>query len=99
MTKKELYDRRKADRQCVACGAQDSRTLSGRAYCIRHAAAMRKRQRESYERIKKAGCCVKCGKPLKETRSGVLCFDCAVKSSEYNREYRKKKKAAKRCNA
>lgn len=99
MTKKELYDRRKAARQCVACGAQDSRTLSGRAYCIRHAAAMRKRQRESYERIKKAGCCVKCGKPLKDNTQRVTCFECAVKQSEYEMKYRRKKKTAKRGNA
>lgn len=99
MANKELYDSRKADRQCVTCGVRDSRTLSGRVYCIRHAAAMRKYQRESYERIKKSGCCVKCGKPLKENTQRVTCFECAVKQSEYEMNYRRKKKTAKRGNA
>ena len=33
MSHSELYGMRKAAHQCVACGEQDERTLSGMAYC------------------------------------------------------------------
>lgn len=48
---------------------------------------MNKKPNKFYQKRKKAGLCVSCGKPL--DREGVRCIACNNKMNEDNREYRK----------
>lgn len=99
MNKKERYAYFKSNHICPRCQRKDSRTLSGKVYCIscairygREVSAMVK-QREEERR------CTVCNKPLKGDEKHKKCFDCRIKRAEMQRKLREKKKTAKRGNA
>lgn len=99
MNKKERYAYFKSNHICPRCQRKDSRTLSGKVYCIScskiHSDYMHTR---SLIRIENRKCAI-CGKPLKGDEKHKKCFDCRIKRAEMQRKLREKKKTAKRGNA
>lgn len=99
MNKKERYAYFKSNHICPQCQRKDSRTLSGKVYCI----SCSKIQNDymhtrSLIRIENRECTL-CGKPLKGDEKHKKCFDCRIKRAEMQRKLREKKKTAKRGNA
>lgn len=110
MPKKDFYQRMKAEHRCVSCAKQDARTLDGRVHCercygmereyhkankeiIRHQISVYTFRR--YYRRQENHECISCGAKLPEDYFYVRCETCRAKQ----REYRQKKKTAKRGNA
>jgi len=91
---KRRYERLKAEKRCVRCGAQDERTKAGRTLCkscyeydSKKAKMQRKERRETH-------CCILCGAQDSNTLKGrAYCFNCAIKNGVSVRKWYKKKTA------
>ena len=91
---KRRYERLKAEKRCVRCGAQDERTKAGRTLCAgcygydsKKGKLQRKARRENH-------CCIWCGTQDSNTLKGrVYCFNCAIKNAVRAKKYYKKKTA------
>lgn len=79
------YERRKAEKKCVNCGAP----ISGRyTYCDHCKDKIRALQREEYAEKRRLCMCVKCGKP---TGGKAHCPDClAIARVKERMRYRNK---------
>lgn len=92
----KTFDRRRAAKECTRCGRKDSRTLTGKCYCIRCTKVRNSYAKTMRDMRKENGLCVRCGYPLPENSEFLVCFRCRLKQSEYEA---KKRKTAKRGNA
>lgn len=87
-----------AERRCTCCGVQDSRTLSGKQYCI----PCNERQTESGRRrrkyLKSVGRCVSCTAKDSRTESGLaLCDACASADMARARVRQNRKRSERVC--
>jgi hypothetical protein len=97
---KRRYERLKAEKRCVRCGAQDERTKAGRTLCKSCYEYDSKNSRLRYRARREAQRCVVCGGQDNNTRKGrAYCFNCAVYNADATRKSYQKKKTAQSGNS
>jgi hypothetical protein len=89
---KRRYERLKAEKRCVRCGAQDERTKAGRTLCKGCYEYDSKKAKLQYKERCKNQCCIQCGAQDSYTLKGhTRCLNCAIKNGvSVNKWYKKK---------
>lgn len=91
---KRRYERLKAEKRCVRCGAQDERTEAGRTLCAGCYMYDSKKAKLQYKERCKNQCCIQCGAQDSYTLKGhTRCLNCAIKNGVSVRKWYKKKTA------
>ena len=91
---KRRYERLKAEKRCVRCGAQDDRTKAGRTLCKDCYGYDSKRDKLQRRARRENQCCIWCGAQDSNTLKGrAYCFNCAIKNAAGANKYYKKKTA------
>ena len=91
---KRRYERLKAEKRCVRCGAQDERTKVGRTLCKGCYMYDSKKAKLQYKERCKNQCCIQCGAQDSYTLKGhTRCLNCAIKNGVSVRKWYKKKTA------
>ena len=91
---KRRYERLKAEKRCVRCGAQDERTKAGRTLCNGCYMYDSKRDKLQRKARRETHCCSWCGMQDSNTLKGrAYCFNCAIRNGVSVRKWYKKKTA------
>ena len=80
------YQRRKAEKRCISCGAQTERTLAGMSRCSKCQKIAAIKRYERGEERRKKGLCVWCKAPSTER----LCPSCRERERKYLKDYKKR---------